>query len=81
MKDKIERYKETDPDYYRWMYLGEVIGLGNHVYNMSYFKPLESLPDNDKVIGISFALDTGHQQSADGLWSLRLTGQGQCYLT
>ena len=52
MKDKIERYKETDPDYYRWMYLGEVIGLGNHVYNMSYFKPLESLPEDDRLIGI-----------------------------
>ena len=27
MKAKIARYKETDPDYYRWMYLGEVTGL------------------------------------------------------
>lgn len=80
MKDKIERYKETDPDYYRWMYLGEVIGLGNHVYNMSYFKPLESLPDDDKVIGISFALDTGHQQSATACGAYGLTAKGNVIL-
>ena len=80
MIEKIERYKETDPDYYRWMYLGEVIGLGNHVYNMSYFKPLESLPDDDKVIGISFALDTGHQQSATACGAYGLTAKGNVIL-
>lgn len=80
MKEKIERYKETDPDYYRWMYLGEVIGLGNHVYNMNYFKPLESLPNDDKVIGISFALDTGHQQSATACGAYGLTAKGNVIL-
>lgn len=80
MKDKIERYKETDPDYYRWMYLGEVIGLGNHVYNMSYFKPLEELPSDDAIIGISFALDTGHQQSATACGAYGLTAKGNVIL-
>lgn len=80
MKDKIERYKETDPDYYRWMYLGEVVGMGNHVYNMNYFKPLESLPDNDRLIGISFALDTGHQQSATACGAYGLTAKGNVIL-
>jgi phage terminase, large subunit, PBSX family len=80
MIEKIERYKETDPDYYRWMYLGEVIGLGNHVYNMSYFKPLESLPTDDKLIGISFAMDTGHQQSATTCGAYGLTAKGKVIL-
>ncbi|WP_373748578.1 PBSX family phage terminase large subunit, partial [Jeotgalibaca porci] len=33
----IESYKKNDYDYYRWLYLGEVIGLGNNVYNMALF--------------------------------------------
>lgn len=80
IKEKIERYKETDPDYYRWMYLGEVIGLGNHVYNMNYFKPLDSLPEDDRLIGISFALDTGHQQSATACGAYGLTAKGNVIL-
>lgn len=80
MKSKIARYKETDPDYYRWMYLGEIVGLGNHVYNMNYFKRLESLPTDDKVIGISFALDTGHQQSATACGAYGLTAKGNVIL-
>ena len=62
------------------MYLGEVTGLGNHVYNMNYFKPLESLPDDDKVIGISFAMDTGHQQSATACGAYGLTANGNVIL-
>lgn len=34
---KIEKYKENDYDYWRWMYNGEVIGLGEMVYNMNHF--------------------------------------------
>lgn len=80
MKAKIDRYKETDPDYYRWMYLGEIVGLGNHVYNMAYFKPLDNLPDDDKVIALSFALDTGHQQSATACLALGLTAKAKVIL-
>lgn len=80
MKEKIARYQETDPDYYRWMYLGEIVGLGNHVYNMNYFNPLESLPADDRLIGISFALDTGHQQSATACGAYGLTAKGNVIL-
>lgn len=80
MKAKIERYKETDPDYYRWMYLGEIVGLGNHVYNMTYFKALESFPEDDRLIGISFGLDTGHQQSATACGAYGLTAKGHVIL-
>src|SRR5690606_14945224 len=31
MLRKIEQYKENDYDYWRWMYMGEVIGMGDTV--------------------------------------------------
>src|SRR5690606_274372 len=37
---KIENYKRNDHDYWRWMYKGEIIGLGDMVYNMNHFHPL-----------------------------------------
>ncbi len=61
---KIEQYKENDFDYWRWMYRGEVIGLGDMIYNMNHFHRLDSLPDDDDIILIDTATDTGHQVSA-----------------
>lgn len=61
---KIEKYKENDYDYWRWMYNGEVIGLGEMVYNMNHFNKLTELPTNDDILMISTASDTGHQVSA-----------------
>ena len=80
MKDKIERYKEVDPDYYKWMYLGEVTGLGNHVYNMAYFKPITAVFSDDPIIGLSFAVDGGHQQSATTCGALGVTAKGNVIL-
>ncbi|WP_026584207.1 PBSX family phage terminase large subunit [Bacillus sp. J33] len=61
---KIEKYKENDEDYWRWMYAGEVIGLGDMVYNMAHFKEIDKLPKDDDLILIDIAIDTGHQVSA-----------------
>lgn len=61
---KIEQYKANDFDYWRWMYRGEVIGLGDMIYNMNHFHRLDSLPDDDDIILIDTATDTGHQVSA-----------------
>lgn len=80
MKDKIARYKETDPNYYAWMYLGQVIGLGTHIYNLNTFHALPEIPDNRKLVGISFALDTGHQQSATACCAFGLTVGGDVIL-
>lgn len=60
----IERYKENDYDYYRWLYLGEVVGLGTNVYNMDNFHPLQELPDDDPIINVYYSADTGHEISA-----------------
>lgn len=72
---KIEKYKKNDLDYYRWMYLGEVIGLGDNVYNMNLFQPLKAIPADDRLILIDFAIDTGHQVSATTYLSFGLTAK------
>jgi len=64
MLRKIEKYKENDIDYWRWMYAGEVIGLGDMVYNMSHMQVIDDLPSDDDIILIDTATDTGHQVSA-----------------
>lgn len=80
MLDDIERIKENDFDYYRYLYLGEAVGLGNNVYNMSTFHAIETLPTDDRLIGISFALDGGHMQSATACCAFGLTAKGKVYL-
>lgn len=61
---KIENYKINDYDYWRWMYKGEVIGMGDNVYNMANFHSIDEIPDDDHLTGLYFATDTGHQVSA-----------------
>ncbi|MBF0778171.1 PBSX family phage terminase large subunit [Streptococcus cuniculi] len=60
----IERIKQNDYDYYRYIYLGEPVGLGTNVYNIDLFQRIEKIPDGERVIGQFFAMDTGHAQSA-----------------
>ncbi|HAO5787403.1 TPA: PBSX family phage terminase large subunit [Listeria monocytogenes] len=77
---KIEKYKKNDLDYYRWMYLGKVIGLGDNVYNMNLFKALKELPAGDRIICIDVAIDTGHQVSATTALAFGLTAKGNVIL-
>lgn len=60
----IERYKKNDYDYYRWLYLGEVIGLGNSIYNAELFHPIEVFPDDDDIVELYTGQDSGQQVSA-----------------
>ena len=60
----IESYKNNDYDYYRWLYLGEVIGLGTNIYNMDNFKTLKELPSDDYITKWFCAIDSGHEVSA-----------------
>lgn len=76
----IERIKANDYDYYRYIYLGEPVGLGNNVYNMACFHALEYLPTDDRLIGLSFALDTGHQQSATACLAVGITAKSKAIL-
>lgn len=80
MLEDIERIKENDYDYYRYIYLGEPVGLGTNVYNMALFKEATKVPDNERVIGQFFAVDSGHQQSATTCLHLVLTNANNVYL-
>lgn len=76
----IERIKENDYDYYRYIYLGEPVGLGTNVYNMDLFHKADKIPDNERVIGQLFAADTGHQQSATTCLHAVVTNKCKLYL-
>lgn len=63
----INGYKENDYDYYRYLYLGEPVGLGTSVYNMDLFKSISGirdLPDDDRIVMLRFSADVGHSVSA-----------------
>lgn len=79
--DEAERLKKFDPKRYRWMYLGEVIGLEGMIYNPDLFKWVSAdylEKNNIKIIYLDFSVDGGHQTSAttcgcygfgnDGYW-------------
>ena len=64
MLRKIEQYKENDYDYWRWMYKGEIIGVGDNIYNMNLFHSLQEIPSDDDIMLIDISTDVGHQVSA-----------------
>lgn len=75
MLQDIERIKKNDYEYYRYLYLGEPVGLGTNVYNMNLFKPLNDLPSDDPIILIDTSTDTGHQVSATTHGAFALTAK------
>lgn len=76
----IESYKNNDYDYYRWLYLGEVIGLGTNIYNMDNFKALKKLPNDDYITNWFCAIDSGHEVSATTFGAYGLTRKGNVIL-
>lgn len=80
LRRKIQRYQENDHDYYRWMYLGEVIGLGDNVYNMELFQICRGAQEGDTISGLYYAADTGHQVSATTCLCMGVTVRGNVVL-
>lgn len=76
----INQYKDNDLEYYRWLYLGEQIGLGTNVYNIKLFKPINELFADDPVKWIGFSTDAGHQQSATTTGAYGITPKGKVIL-
>ena len=76
----IERIKKNDYDYYRYLYLGEPVGLGTNVYNINLFKPLDELPSDDRIIGLYYSIDGGHSVSATTYGFYGLTAKGKVIL-
>ncbi|MBU7455690.1 PBSX family phage terminase large subunit [Leuconostoc fallax] len=63
--DEINRIKENDYDYYRYIYLGEPVGLGTNVYKMDLFQRIEHLEElDDAIVDLYFSADVGHSISA-----------------
>ena len=77
MLQDIERIKKNDFDYYRYLYLGEPVGLGTNVYNMNLFKPLDELPSDDRIVSLYYSMDTGHSVSATTCGCYGLTAKGK----
>lgn len=80
MLEDIKRIKENDYDYYRYLYLGEPVGLGTNVYNIDLFHALDQLPTDDRIISIYYATDVGHQTSATVCLCFGLTAKGNVIL-
>lgn len=76
----IERYKENDLDYYRWLYLGEVVGLGTNIYNMDTFQSIDQLPEDDVITNVFYSIDTGHEVSATTCGAYGVTKKGNVIL-
>lgn len=80
MLQDIERIKNNDYDYYRYLYLGEPVGLGTEIYNMNLFNPLKELPSDDRIIGLYYSIDGGHSVSATTFGCFGLTAKGNVIL-
>lgn len=76
----INKYKLNDPDYYAWLYLGKVVGLGTNVYNMDLFHIIDSIPDNDYITDIYYGMDVGHEVSATTVVACGYSINGNLYL-
>lgn len=79
MKD-IERKKKFDPDYYRWQYLGEPIGLGTSIYSFKLFQQVEHIPFDETPVALYFGLDSGAQHSATAEVAAVLTDKDSLYV-
>lgn len=76
----INRIKENDYDYYRYLYLGEPVGLGTNVYNIDLFQPLDHLPDDERLVYLYLGIDSGHQVSATTCLCVGYTNNGKAIL-
>lgn len=68
----IENYKKNDEEYYRWLYLGEVVGLGTNIYNMKLFHATDNVSP-EQIKKLVFSCDTGYEVSATAYLCLAIT--------
>lgn len=59
-----ESMKENDYQRYRWIYLGEVVGIEGVIFNPELIEKIDGLKEEEKVIYADFSIDSGHQVSA-----------------
>lgn len=81
--DEAERLKKYDEKRYRWIYLGEVIGIEGLIYNPDLFiiEKANYLEENKlRILYIDFAIDSGHQTSATTCGAYGYATDGRWYL-
>ena len=80
---EAETLRINDEKRYKWIYLGEVIGLEGLIYNPDLIEYVEEdyLEKNKiRILYIDFAIDSGHQTSATAVGAYGFGGDGYWYL-
>lgn len=80
---EAETLRLNDEKRYRWIYLGEVIGLEGLIYNPDLIEYVDEdyiTRNNIKILYIDFAIDSGHQTSATAVGCYGLGSDGYWYL-
>ena len=80
---EAEELKQNDEKRYRWIYLGEVIGLEGLIYNPDLVEYVDEdylEKNNIKILYIDFAIDSGHQTSATTCGAYGYGSDGYWYL-
>ena len=81
--EQAEEMKKNDELRYRWIYLGEVIGLEGLIYNPDLIEYVDEdylEKNNIKILYIDFAIDSGHQTSATTYGAYGYGSDGYWYL-
>ena len=80
--EEAERLKKYDEKRYRWIYLGEVIGIEGLIYNPDLFiiEKANYIEENNlKIIYVDFSVDCGHQTSATSCGAYGYATDGRWY--
>lgn len=80
---EAERLKKYDEKRYRWIYLGEVIGIEGLIYNpdLIKIKPINYIKEHNlKCLYIDLAIDAGYSTSATTCLAIGYMSDGEWYL-
>ena len=80
--DEAERLKKYDEKRYRWIYLGEVIGIEGLIYNpdLLIIENPNYIEENKlRILYVDFAIDCGHQTSATSCGAYGYATDGRWY--
>jgi phage terminase large subunit len=81
--EEAERLKKYDDKRYKWIYLGEVIGLEGLIYNpdlVNYKDEVKFLEEGIRILFLDFVVDGGHQTSATTCLAFGYGSDGNWYL-
>ncbi len=81
--EEAERLERYDSKRYRWIYLGEVIGIEGNIFNPEQFEivPEDYIEKNNvRILYTDFVADGGHQTSATTCGGIGYGSDGYWYL-